>query len=352
MGFSQYSSSRRGSAGQNRGYASNTSYSDPYSQRHTTSSGGFNSHILGGVATPRHQHLARPVYDPIDMSGIDASKKRMQGADRLADDPLSAPGVQQQLGVISEGLNRQFAAQKGDAMSHAAQSGQAGFGGAFAQTAAQLSGSLASTRSQEQSNMMMDVYTKARAEGLSANEAMMSAQADVSRIKNERSRIDADITNQEASLWQKEQSDYQSALLEQARQAEDARQFNERDKMDRDRFAYDKTKDSRNFAYESSVDERNFNETHNQHNRANDSRNRELDNAEQARVESAFNESYAQQRTGQPSAPQQGFRDYQADEDANGYDSQHRRTARYGSKWGRNLGFKFGNSQRNPGGTN
>lgn len=237
------------------------------------SGGSINSSTLGRrtrqrrgfsaqqVQRPGRISLARPTYDPIDMTGINTLQKRISDADRTAGDPLSAPGVQAQLGVISEGLNRQFASEKGSAMSRAAQSGQAGFGGAFSQTSANLSGQLASTRAQEQSDMMMEVYQRARAEGLSATEAMTSAQSEVARIKNERSRIDADLAAQEAELNQRAEERYRNDVMEQARLAEDARQFDsgadlEGDKFDfarresdldrlsdRERFEYDKKQD-------------------------------------------------------------------------------------------------------------
>lgn len=186
--------------------------------------GQYNSNAFGMFGGRRHR-IARPVYDPIDMSGIDSLRKRIRDADNTASDPLSAAGVQQQLATISEGLNRQYASEKGDAMSHAAQTGQAGFGGAFAQTSAQLSGNLAGTRAQTQSDMMLDVYTKARQEGMDATSALNQAQAEVVREKNERSRIDADLDAQEAQLDAQDEENQRRDILERARLAEDARQF-------------------------------------------------------------------------------------------------------------------------------
>jgi hypothetical protein len=171
--------------------------------------------------------IKRPTWDPIDMSGVNTLQKRVAEADRLAQDPLSAPGAQQQLATISEGLNRQFAAEKGNVVGRAAQSGQAGFGGTFAQTSANLSGQLANTRAQTQSDMMMQIYNKARQEGMDATSALTQAQAEVSRITTERSRVEAEISTQEAEMQQREQDAYRANLLEQARLAETKRQYDE-----------------------------------------------------------------------------------------------------------------------------
>lgn len=170
--------------------------------------------------------IARPKYEPIDMGGITALTKRLREADEAASNPLGIPGVAQALSTVTEGLNRQYAAQTGEALSRAAQSGQAGFAGALSQTAGALAGELGSARSQAQSSLMMEAYNKARAEGLSASEALTAAQADVARIKNERSRIDAELSAQEAQLQQEWERAYRNNLIEQARLAEQARQFN------------------------------------------------------------------------------------------------------------------------------
>lgn len=218
------------------------------------SAGALNSSRYGGMASRSRQrrqysgfsslarpgriNIARPKYDPIDTTGTTALQKRIADANRLADDPLSAPGVQQQLGVISEGLNRQFSSAQGEAKGRAAQSGQAGFTGGFAQTSAALSGDLANTRAKTQSDMMMDVYNKARAEGLSATEALSAAQNEIGRIKNERSRIEAELSAQEAEVNARQDMEYQQALLNQARLAEDARQFDANDDSSDDEFGF------------------------------------------------------------------------------------------------------------------
>lgn len=197
--------------------------------------GRFNSQTLGGF---RRVNLARPTYAPMDTTGTDALKKRLADADRIAGDPLSAPGVQQQLATISEGLNRQFASAQGDAKSTAAQTGQAGLGGAFAQTAANLSGQLANTRAQTQSDVMLDVYNRARQEGLDANSALQQAQIESERIKSDRAKTEAELAAQEADLNQRAEDAWRRNILDQARLAEDARQYDESNSDSDERFGF------------------------------------------------------------------------------------------------------------------
>lgn len=161
------------------------------------------------------------------MTGISTLQKRIADSDRTASDPLSAPGVAQQLNTISEGLNRQFQSSQADAMSRAAQTGQAGLAGAMAQTSAQLSVDLANTRAKTQADTLMEVYNKARQEGMDATSALAAAQNEVARIKNERSRIDADMSAQEAELNQRAEEAYRDNLMDQALLAEEARQFDD-----------------------------------------------------------------------------------------------------------------------------
>jgi hypothetical protein len=166
-----------------------------------------------------------PRFDPIDMSGLATLKERLAEADRLAKDPLSSPGAQQALQAINQGAARRAEFERGAAVGRGAATGANAFSGSLAQTAGDIvsrQNDAVTAMTGELANKLMQQY---RAEGLSLSQAYAAAVNDISRLKNEQGKARTDWEAQLASILQRYDEMRYQTLLEQARLAENARQF-------------------------------------------------------------------------------------------------------------------------------
>jgi hypothetical protein len=166
-----------------------------------------------------------PRFDPIDMSGLAMLKDRLAEADRLAKDPLSSPGAQQALQAINQGAARRAEFERGAAIGRGAATGANAFSGSLAQTAGDIvsrQNDAVTAMTGDLANKLMQQY---RAEGLSLSQAYAAALNDISRIKTEQGKARADWNTQLASILQRYNEMRYQTMLEQAKLAENARQF-------------------------------------------------------------------------------------------------------------------------------
>lgn len=181
-------------------------------------------------------NIALPQFDPLDPSGINMIKSRLAEADKLAADPLSAPGVQASLQSLQANLSRRAESARGAAMGRAAGTGQGGFQGALAQTGADIEARQGEAFAGAQSDMAMKIFQQARSEGLSLTDALNRAQAEAAKITTQQAAIRAQTAAQEAEINSRirmqqadinarQRADYMQRLLDKAKLAEQTRQF-------------------------------------------------------------------------------------------------------------------------------
>jgi hypothetical protein len=188
-----------------------------------------------------------PSYSPLDTSGLSLLKARIAEADRLAKDPLSSAGAQKALEAINLGAARRAEFERGAAIGRGAATGGNAFSGSLAQTAGDISSrqnDAITTMTGDLANKLMQQY---REEGRGLAQAYAAATSDLNRTQAERDKARSDWEAQMAALLkqaetarQKGMSDWATqmasllrqtdaeryrALMDQARIAEEARQF-------------------------------------------------------------------------------------------------------------------------------
>lgn len=175
-------------------------------------------------------------FPALDMGGIESLNQRLASAKTLEENPESAPGFNQTMSSINANLARRAEAEKGQAMSHAAQTGQAGFQGALGQVYGDIVSREGEASAKARSDMMMEIYKQARAEGLSLTEALNQAHMAVNQIETQRGGIQAQLKAQQAELAVKAQQDAYNNLIQQAQLAENARQYNQTQQTQQTQF--------------------------------------------------------------------------------------------------------------------
>lgn len=208
--------------------------STPYG---TGGTGGF-SFRRGGF-----RRISDPNFSPIDRSGLTNIKRRMELAEQEAANPLGSAAAQSALQAINAGAQRQAASERGQALGRATQSGQAGFGGALAQTAGDIAARQGESITAASGDLAMQIFQQARAEGASLAEAQARMQNEITGIETQRSQIRADIAKENARLQAEYEFRVQQDMMEQARLAEQARQFNVGQGFQEKRFGYEKEQD-------------------------------------------------------------------------------------------------------------
>jgi len=175
-------------------------------------------------------------FDPMDPSGTNMIKSRLAEADKLAADPLSAPGVQASLQSLQAGLSRRAESARGAAMGRAGASGQGGFQGALAQTGADIEARQGEAFAGAQSDMAIKIFQQARQEGLTLTDALARANQETAKIQTQQAAIRAQtavqeaevnsrIRMQQAEINAKQREAYMGRLLDQAKMAEQKRQY-------------------------------------------------------------------------------------------------------------------------------
>lgn len=176
-------------------------------------------------------------FDPMDQSGINAIKSRLGEANKLAADPMSAPGFQASMQAVQAGLSRRADSARGAAMGRAGASGQGGFQGALAQTGADIEAKQGEAFAGAQAGMAMKIFEQARTEGLSLTDALARANQEAAKIQTQQAAIRAQTAVQEAEVNSRirmqqneinarQREAYMGRLLDQAKMAENTRQFN------------------------------------------------------------------------------------------------------------------------------
>jgi hypothetical protein len=166
-----------------------------------------------------------PRFDPIDRAGLENLKNRLAEADRLAADPLSSPGAQKALQAINQGAARRAEFERGAAIGRGAATGANAFSGSLAQTAGDIvsrQNDAVTAMTGELANKLMQQY---REEGLSLSQAYAATLNDMARINTDREKVRADWNAQLASILQRYNDLRYQTMMEQARIAENARQF-------------------------------------------------------------------------------------------------------------------------------
>lgn len=210
---------------------------------------------LGGARSSARTSLAPPKFDPIDYSGVNKIKSRLSEVDRLAADPLSSPGAASTIAAINTQFARRAESERGQALGRAADSGQAGFQGSLAQTSADIVSRQSEASAAEQANLALELTKQYRQEGMSLTEALTAANNDIARIMTERESIVADFRAREAELQQRQQEQEYMRLLEQARLAEQTREFDLGYGLDKKRFDADERRYREGFNYQQRRDD-------------------------------------------------------------------------------------------------
>ena len=248
-----------------------------------------------GIATPRYK---APRFGALDMSGVNTLQTRLDEANRLAANPLASPGASQMIANINTQLARQAESERGSALGRATGSGQAGFAGALSQTAGDIVARQGEASAGAQADLAFELTQQYRNEGLSLSQALSQARTDIDRMKTEREgiRLDAEGRHQallaetrmrQAEIEQRNQELHFNNLLEQARLAEQSRQFNASQEFDEEKFRS-------GFDYQASRDERDdaFRDREFSYRKKNDEYEREQATRRRAREEETENREF------------------------------------------------------------
>ena len=182
-------------------------------------------------------HLPGINFQGIDPSGLNMIKSRLDEANKLAADPMSAPGVQASLQSLQANLSRRAESARGAAMGRAAGTGQAGFQGALAEVGGDIEARQGEAFAGAQADMTQKIFQQARAEGLSLTDALNRANMESARLQTEQEGMRAQQQGREAELnmraqmqnaemKQKQHEMYLMKMLDMAKMAEQQREFN------------------------------------------------------------------------------------------------------------------------------
>lgn len=199
----------------------------------------LNNYQASQKSSNKYTPIAPPTFGAIDRSVLDKLRTRIGQAEQETANPLGSAGAQAAIQAINIGAARRAQSERGEAKSYAAQSGQAGFGGALQQTAAEISSRQGDAVTQQSGQLATQIMEQARAEGMTLTQALTTAQNEITRIETEREQIRAEVAARNAELRQREIERQQSEALERARLAEQTRQFDVSQESERGRF--DKT---------------------------------------------------------------------------------------------------------------
>lgn len=158
--------------------------------------------LIRALGSPGFTALPQPQYVQPELNEVNDLRKRQSELKRLAEDPLSDQGLQSTVQAVAGGLARGEQAALGAAKGRAALSGQAGFGGAFAGSAATLSANRASTLGETKAKLAGDLSAKARDQELGLAEAVLNAQLQAESIATQRAQVaqQAQIAQMQAAL--------------------------------------------------------------------------------------------------------------------------------------------------------
>ena len=182
-------------------------------------------------------HLPGINFQSIDPSGLNMIKSRLDEANKLAADPLSAPGIQASLQSLQANLSRRAESARGAAMGRAASTGQGGFQGALAEVGGDIEARQGEAFAGAQADMAQKIFQQARAEGLSLTDALNRANMETARLQTEQAgmtaqqqgreaELNARISMQNAEMKQKQHETYLMKMLDMAKLAEQQREFN------------------------------------------------------------------------------------------------------------------------------
>jgi polyhydroxyalkanoate synthesis regulator phasin len=143
-----------------------------------------------------------PRFSPLDMSGLGLLSSRIAEANRLANDPLSSAGAQKALEAINQGAARRAAFERGAAIGRGAATGGNAFSGSLAQTAGDIASRQNDAVTAMTGELAKELMQQYRAEGMNLSQAYAAATNDLNRIQTERGKARADWESQMASLMQ------------------------------------------------------------------------------------------------------------------------------------------------------
>lgn len=166
-----------------------------------------------------------PSFGPINMSGLNMIKDRLATAGKYEANPLTAPGAQQAIQAINVGAQRRADMQQGQALGRAAQTGAAGFAGALQQTAGQIASDQNTAITEQTGQLASQLAQQYAEQGLSLTQAYAAAQNDINQLQQQQSEANQRYELARAQFEQEQDRLAAQDQLEQARLAENARQF-------------------------------------------------------------------------------------------------------------------------------
>lgn len=179
----------------------------------------------------------KPSFQSIPQQSLFALQGKAKEAAQRAANPLSDPAAQQTLQAIQSQLNRRQQQGIAQAKSRGATSGQAGFQGALASTAAGLEADNRASYADASANLALQLAQQARAAELAYEQAAAQSESESNRLGIQKYGVDADINKTNATLAQRQSEVGLEDARERARLAEQARQFDVKGKSDESQFA-------------------------------------------------------------------------------------------------------------------
>lgn len=184
--------------------------------------GGFATGPTGG-GSPALQSLA-------------ALQGKAAEAAQRANNPLGTPGAQQTLQAIQTQMNTRQQQGLAAAKSRGAQTGQAGFQGALAQTARGLESDNRASYADASAQLGLTLSQAAMQQELAYSQAAAQAEAEQGRQSLQRYGIDSDLAAKREAMRSNERLSERNNLIEQAKLAEQGRQFERSATMDEEQF--------------------------------------------------------------------------------------------------------------------
>lgn len=161
----------------------------------------------------------------LDTTGATAIQKRQQQNEGYAAAPLSSPAAASAMASINAQAQRRAASAKGQAISNAANSGSAGFAGALQNTGAGIEEQKNTDITTAQGDLAAKLGTQysGAADQLAGQYSTAVSQQNSQKLQQ--SQQTADEAARKAQLQQQEEMQRYANIMEQARIAESARQF-------------------------------------------------------------------------------------------------------------------------------
>lgn len=166
-----------------------------------------------------------PNATQLDTSGPGVIRQRQQQNERYAANPLQSPAAASSMAAINAQATRRAQSSRGAALGRAANTGSAGFAGAFQNTAAgieeQKNTDIIGAQGQLASTLGTQYGQAATQLAGQYGTAVSNQNAQVLQQENQ----SAEARARQAQLQQQEEMERYKAIMEQARIAENARQF-------------------------------------------------------------------------------------------------------------------------------